>query len=319
MTDDHIPHPEIPDHKGSNHAGHAHQVAADADTRYLTTALALIVSFMVTEVVFALTSGSLALLADAGHMLVDAGALGASLWAARLATRPATGSWTYGFKRAEIISAAINGVTLLVVALSILFEAARRLVNPSHVDGGVVIAVALTGVAVNIVAAGVLAKANRSSLNVEGSFQHILTDLYAFVATVIAGVVIVMSGFQRADAVASLVVVVLMLKAAKELLKASGRILLEVAPDNVNLEEVRTHLMGTTHVDDVHDMHVWTITSSLPALSAHVVVDESCFLDGRVPSILDQLQACLTGHFDVGHSTFQLEPTGHLDHEIGFH
>lgn len=306
-------------HDDGQHHGHKHAIPADADARYLTIALALIAGFMIVEVIAATMSGSLALLADAGHMLVDVGALGASLWAARLAIRPAAGVWTYGLKRAEILSAAANGVTLLVVSALVAVESIRRLLHPSNVEGGVVLAVALVGVAVNIIAAWVLAKANRSSLNVEGSFQHILTDLYAFIATVIAGVLIIVTGFERADAIASLVVVALMLKAAWGLLKASGRVLLEAAPDNVNLDDVRTHLLDTVHVCDIHDLHAWTVTSTLPALSAHVVLDDSCFSDGHAPRILDQLQACVAGHFDVEHSTFQLEPVGHLDHETGLH
>jgi cobalt-zinc-cadmium efflux system protein len=302
-----------------DHAGHAHGVSLDADARYLTVALGLIVGFMAVEVVAAALSGSLALLADAGHMLTDAGALGASLWAARLAARPAAGAWTYGFKRAEILSASLNGITLLVVATLVTFESIVRLIHPPSVHGGFVVVVALVGVAVNLAAAWVLAKANRSSLNVEGSFQHILTDLYGFVATVIAGVVILVTGFGRADAIASLVVVGLMLKASWGLLRASGRVLLEAAPDNVDLDDVRAHLLGTDHVTDVHDLHAWTVTSSLPALSAHVVVEDGCFSDGHAPQILDQIQACLIGHFDVEHCTFQLEPVGHLDHEAGTH
>ncbi len=306
-------------HGGSDHDGHRHGVGGDADARYLAVALTLIAGFMIIEVAAAVVSGSMALLADAGHMLVDAGALGASLWAVRLAGRPAVGIWTYGFKRAEILSAAVNGITLLVVSALVAAESVRRLIHAPKVEGGVVVAIALFGVAVNIVAAWVLAKANRSNLNVAGSFQHILTDLYAFIATVIAGVVILVTGFWRADAVASLFVVALMLKAAWGLLKASGRVLLEAAPDNVNLDDVRGHLLDTVHVYDVHDLHAWTVTSSLPALSAHVVIDDSCFSNGRAPHILDELQACLAGHFDVEHSTFQLELAGHLGHETGIH
>lgn len=321
MTDSHEHTPTGHDHgpSSSGDSGHSHGVAADADARYLTVALSLIIGFMVVEVVAAALSGSLALLADAGHMLTDAAALGASLWAARLAARPAAGVWTYGFKRAEILSAAGNGVTLLLVAALVSFESVRRLVHPPGVQGLFVVIVALVGVAVNLTAAWVLAKANRSSLNVEGSFRHILTDLYGFVATVIAGIVIVTTGFARADAIASLVVVVLMVKAAYGLLKASGRVLLEAAPEGVDLVEVRGHLLGTEHVTDVHDLHAWTVTSSLPALSAHVIVDDSCFLDGHAPRLLDQLQACVAGHFDVEHSTFQLEAAGHIDHEAGAH
>ncbi|WP_411283936.1 cation diffusion facilitator family transporter [Lapillicoccus sp.] len=294
---------------------HTHGVAAGADTRYLSIALALIVGFMVVEVVVALTSGSLALLSDAGHMLTDAGAIGASLWAIRLAARPATGSWTFGWKRAEILSAAGNGITLLVVGALVAFEAIRRLLDPPPVQGTPVLVVALLGVVVNLAAAWVLARANRSSLNVEGAFQHILTDLYAFVATFVAGVVIVATGFTRADAIASLVVVVLMFHAAWGLLRDSGRILLEAAPAGVDLDQIRDHLRENDHVLDVHDLHVWTVTSDLPALSAHVVVDDDCFHDGHTPQLLDQMQDCLVGHFDVEHSTFQFEPASHGDHE----
>lgn len=292
---------------------------SDADRRYLATALALIVGFMIVEVTVAVVSGSLALLADAGHMLADAGAIGAALWAWHLADRPASGPWTFGFKRAEILSAAGNGITLLVVAAVVAFVSVRRLINPPTVHGLPVLIVAAVGIVVNLVAAWVLARANRSSLNVEGAFQHILTDLYGFVATLIAGVLIVTAGFERADAIASLVVVALMLRASWMLLKASLRVLLEAAPEAVDLADVRAHLLEPAHVLDVHDLHVWTVTSDLPAISAHIVIDDSCFLDGHAPQVLDELQSCLAGHFDVEHSTFQLEPASHADHEPGTH
>jgi cobalt-zinc-cadmium efflux system protein len=314
VTDDHH-RGEASGSGNAAHRGHSHGVAAGADRRYLAIALALIVGFMVVEVVVALISGSLALLSDAGHMLTDVGAIGASLWAIRLAARPATGSWTFGWKRAEILSAAGNGITLLVVGALVLFEAIRRLLAPPPVQGGPVLVVALLGVAVNLVAARVLAKANRSSLNVQGAFQHILTDLYGFTATFIAGVVIVLTGFARADAIASLIVVVLMFHAAWGLLRDSSRILLEAAPAGVDLDRIRGHLRDNDHVLDVHDLHVWTVTSDLPALSAHVVVDDACFHDGHTPQLLDQMQDCLVGHFDVEHSTFQFEPASHGDHE----
>jgi cobalt-zinc-cadmium efflux system protein len=301
------------------HTGHGHGVSADADRRYLGVALALILAFMVTEVVVALTSGSLALLADAGHMLTDAGAVAAAMWALRLAARPADGTWTFGFKRAEILSAAANGVTLLVIAVAIAVESVHRLFSPPPVSGLPVLMVALLGVAVNVAATLVLAKANRTSLNVEGAYQHILTDLYAFVATAVAGLIILVTGFVRADAIASLIVVALMLRAAWGLLRDSGRVLLEAAPENVDLDELRTHILEIPHVTDVHDLHAWSVTSDLPALSAHVVVSDDCFGDGHCPQILDQLQSCLIGHFDVEHSTFQLEPAGHAAHESGTH
>ena len=291
----------------------------DADRRYLLTALILLMAFMLAEVVVAFVAGSLALLADAGHMLADVGAIAGALWAIRLAARPPAGAWTFGWQRAEILSAAANGITLLVVAGIVTVQAIIRLVHPPHVDGAPVLAVALAGIAVNVAAAWVLAQANRSSLNVEGVFRHVLTDLYGFLGTAAAAVIILTTGYVRADSIASLLVVLLMLRAAWALLRDSGRILLEAAPEHMDLEDVRAHLLATRHVQDVHDLHAWTVTSSLPALSAHVIVDDSCFTGGHAPQLLDQLQACLAGHFDVEHSTFQLEAAAHAGHEPGTH
>jgi cobalt-zinc-cadmium efflux system protein len=298
---------------------HRHLPGPDADRRFLRAALALVTAFVVAEVVIAVTAGSLALLSDAGHMLADIGAIGGALWAIRLAARPPAGAWTFGWKRAEIIAAAVNGITLLVVAGIVTAQAVERLVHPAHVRGGPVLAVALAGIVVNILAARLLARASRSSLNVAGAFRHVLTDLYGFVGTAAAAVIIIVTGYARADSIAALLVVVLMVQAAWSLLRASGRILLEAAPEDMNLDEVRAHLLATSHVRDVHDLHAWTVTSSLPALSAHVIVDDSCFTDGHVPQLLDQLQACLAGHFDVEHSTFQLEAAAHAAHEPGTH
>jgi len=299
--------------------GHSHFPGADADRRYLLIALGLLAAFMLAEVTVAVVSGSLALLSDAGHMLSDVGAIAAALWAIRLAARPAAGAWTFGWKRAEILSAAGNGITLLVVSGIVAVEAVNRLIHPPAVDGGPVVTVAAIGIAVNIAAAGVLARANRSSLNIAGAFRHVLTDLYGFIGTVAAGIIILATGLTQADAIASLIVVGLMLKAAWELLAASGRILLEAAPETMDLDDVRAHLLATDHVRGLHDLHAWTVTSSLPALSAHIVIDDACFTDGCAPRLLDQLQACLAGHFDVEHSTFQLEAAAHADHEPGTH
>src|SRR5215469_12406198 len=285
--------------------GHSHAPGPGADRRYLLTALALLVAFMLGEVITAVLSGSLALLSDAGHMLSDVGAIGGALWAIALAARPPAGKWTFGWKRAEIISAALNGITLLVVAGIVTAEAISRLIHPPAVDGAPVIAVAVAGTIVNVAASWVLVRANRSSLNVEGAFRHVLTDLYGFIGTVIAGIIIVATGFTRADPIASLVVVVLMSRAAWELLRDSGRVLLEAAPEDVDLDEVRAHILRVPHVQDVHDLHAWSVTSGLPALSAHVVTDDSCFEDGHAPRLLDQLQACLARDFDIEHSTFQ--------------
>jgi cobalt-zinc-cadmium efflux system protein len=298
---------------------HAHAVSPGSDRRHLWAVLLLLLAFMTGEVVVAFVAGSLALLSDAGHMMSDIGAVGAALWAMRLAARPAAGVWTFGWKRAEIVSAAVNGITLLIVSGVVTFEAVRRLIDPPETRGGPVLVVALVGIAVNVVATALLARADRSSLNVEGAFRHLLTDLYGFLGTAVAALVILLTGFDRADALASLVVVCLMVHAAWGLLRDSGRILLEVAPESTNLDELREHLMREPHVHDVHDLHVWTVTSGLPTLSAHVVVDDSCFTDGHAPQVLDQLQACLIGHFDVEHSTFQLEPVSHLAHEQGAH
>lgn len=290
-----------------------------SDVRYLVAALVLISAFMVGEVVAAVFAGSLALFADAGHMLTDVAALAGSVWAARLAARPPSGIWTFGLKRAEILSAAGNGITLVAMAAVITFEAIRRLISPPSVAGGVVLGVALAGAAVNLLATWVLAKGNRSSLNVRGAFAHIVTDLYAFIGTAIAGLVIVLTAWSRADAVASLVVAALMLYAAWGLLRDAGLILLEAAPEGVAIDEVRRHMTQVEHVVDVHDLHAWTVTSGLPTLSAHVVLDDHCFSSGHAPQILDTLQACLAGHFDVEHSTFQLEPAAHAAHEAGRH
>ena len=228
-------------HGGGEGHGHSHSVSADADSRKLTIALALILGFMLLEVVAGIAGDSLALLSDAGHMLTDAAAIGFSLVAIRLAARPAKGVMTYGLKRVEILSAQVNGVTLLVLALVISFEAVRRLIDPPDVEGGLVLVVAIVGVGVNLAAIWTLARANRTSLNVEGSFQHILTDLYAFIATAIAGALVLWMGWQRADPIASLLVAALMLRAAYGLLRDSGRVFLEAAPGGRRSRRDRPH------------------------------------------------------------------------------
>jgi len=302
--------------------GHHHPhgpSSAGTDRRALIIALALLVVFMGFEVGAAVVSNSVVLLADAGHMLVDVGAIACSLLAIRLASRPETGSHTYGLKRAEILAAAANGIALLVVSALVTYDAVVRLVHPSPVDGAVLIVVATVGVAVNLVATLTMARANRRSLNIEGAYRHILTDLYGFAGTLIAGIVIVVSGFDRADAVASLVVVALMLKAAVQLLRPSLHILLEATPEDIDLEEVRRHLLELPEVQSVHDLHAWTLTSSLPILTAHVVITDDCFKTGEAGRVLDHLQDCLSGHFDVAHSTLQFESAGHIEHELGGH
>jgi cobalt-zinc-cadmium efflux system protein len=286
--------------------GHAHGVSADADTGKLAIALGLIVGFMVVEVAIGVIAHSLALLSDAAHMLTDAAAIGLSLIAVRLAARPAKGALTFGLKRVEILSAQANGVTLLVLGGFITFEAIRRLADPPEVRAGLILAIALVGVAVNLAATWVLSKANRQSLNVEGSFQHILTDLYAFIGTAIAAVVILLTGFDRADPIASLLVAVLMFRSAYGLLKASGRIFLEAAPVGLDPDEIGRVLVHQQGVVEVHDLHVWEVTSGFPALSAHVLVkaDADCHVARRA------IEAAIHDHFGIEHTTLQVDHQG---------
>ena len=253
---------------------HAPGVAADADRGNLAIALALILGFMAVEVVVGIIANSLALLSDAGHMLTDAGAVAFSLVAIGLAKRPAEGPMTYGLKRTEILSAQANGITLLVLALWITYEAIRRLVSPPDVSAGLMLGVALAGIVVNLAATWTLSRANRQSLNIEGSYQHLLTDLYAFIGTAIAAGVILLFGYDRADAIASLAVAGLMLRSSYGLLRDSGRIFLEAAPEGVDPNEIGHALLGEPGVVEVHDLHVWEVTSGFPAMSAHVLVKQ---------------------------------------------
>jgi cobalt-zinc-cadmium efflux system protein len=291
----------------------------ERDARLLALACGLIAAFMIGEVVVASVIGSLVLLADAGHMLTDTLALVMAIVALRLAQRPPGGRWTFGLARAEVLSAAVNAVTLLVISAVVLVEAIRRLVTPSSVSGVPLVIVAGVGLLVNLVATLILARADRQSLNIAGAFAHVATDAAAFAATIVAGVIVIVTGWERADPVAALFVVALMVRSAVALLRDSGKVLLEAAPEQVDLAELRRHLLETDGVVTVHDLHVWTSGSSLPTVSAHVVVTDDCFVSGRAPQVLDALQDCLVGHFDVEHSTFQLEPADHARHEAGAH
>jgi cobalt-zinc-cadmium efflux system protein len=266
-------------------------------------ALGLILGLMVLEVTMGVLANSLALLSDAGHMLTDAAAIGLSLLAARLAARPAKGALTYGFKRVEILSAQANGVTLLILAAFITYEAIRRLFDPPHVLAGLMLVVALIGVAVNLAATWTLARANRQSMNVEGSFQHILTDLYAFIGTAIAAGVILLTGFERADAIVSLLVACLMARSGHGLVMASGRVFLEAAPKGLDPEKIGRALVREPGVVEVHDLHVWEVTSGFPALSAHVLVgrENDCHAARR------GLERMLHDEFDLHHTTLQVD------------
>jgi cobalt-zinc-cadmium efflux system protein len=293
-------------HHDASHSGHGNGLSPGADRRWLTIALTLIAAFMVAEVVVGAIAHSLALISDAAHMLTDAAAIILAIVAVKLAARPARGHYTFGLKRAGILSAQINGVSLLILGGWLAYEAVRRLINPPSVHGWLVVATALAGVAVNLAATWSLSRANRSSLNVRGAFQHILNDLYAFVATAIAGLIVVLTGFDEADAIASLVVVTLMAKAGFSLLRDSGRILLEAAPAELDPNVIGDALASVQGVTEVHDLHVWTITSGQPALSAHVLVaaTEDCH------RFRLELRHLLHQQFNINHTTVQVDHVG---------
>src|SRR3954454_8091051 len=282
---------------------HAHVHAGDADARRLGAAFALIVAFMLAEVVAGIVGHSLALLSDAGHMLTDAVDLGLALAALRLAERPPAGSFTYGMKRGEILSAQINGVTLLQVGALISYEGIRRLIDPPDVEGALVLIVALVGIGVNLLAARLLAGAERRSLNVEGAFRHVLTDLFAFIATAIAGAVILIWGLERADGIASLLIAALMLWAAYGLLRDSGRIFMEAAPPELDPEEIGRTLAAEDGVVEVHDLHVWEVTSGMPAFPALLIV----WMDDDCHEARWNAARLLADRFGVEHSTLQVE------------
>ncbi len=292
-------------HEPSREHSHEHgaAVSADSDVRFLTAALGLILAFMAAEVALGFAAHSLALISDAGHMLTDAAALGLALFAMRLAARPASGPWTYGLRRAEILSAQANGITLLVLVVVFTVEAVRRLVQPPDVAGGLVTGTALAGLAVNAVAVLLIGRANRSSLNIEGAFQHVLNDAWAFLATAVSGVVVLTTGFTRADAIASLFVAFLMARAGYRLVRDSWRIFLEGAPPGLDPAAVGAALAADPQVAEVHDLHVWTITSGFAALSAHVLVvpGEDCH------AVRGRLQRLLRDEFGIQHATLQVD------------
>jgi cobalt-zinc-cadmium efflux system protein len=258
---------------------------------------------MVAEVVAGILGSSLALLSDAGHMLTDAIALGLALAALRLAERPPAGSFTYGLRRAEILSAQVNGITLLLLGGLIVYEGIRRLIDPPEVEGVLVLVLALIGIGVNLIAARMLAGAERRSLNIEGAFLHIVTDLFAFIATAIAGALILIGGLNRADGIASLLIAALMLWAAYGLLRETGRVFMEAAPRGLDPKAVGEALVAEPGVVQVHDLHVWEVTTGMPAVSAHMIVrhDADCHeARGRAARLL-------ADRFGVEHSTLQVE------------
>jgi cobalt-zinc-cadmium efflux system protein len=292
---------------GMSHSHHDHaRVTGPVDRRLLAVSLALLLGFMAAEVVFGILASSLALLADAGHMLTDAAALALALLAASIAARPPGGRWTFGFGRVEILAAQANGLTLLLFGIWIVYEAVRRLIDPPEVDAVVVGLVAAAGIVVNLVVVALLSRARRQSLNVRGAYLHIVTDLAAFVGTGIAAALILLTGWNRLDPVASLVVAGLMFAAAWSLLRESGRIFLEGAPESAPPADVGPAIAAHPGVVEAHDLHVWTVTDGFPALSAHVLVQPGA----DCHRIRLELEALLHERFGIDHTTLQVEHVG---------
>jgi cobalt-zinc-cadmium efflux system protein len=300
--------------------GHSHGVTATGRHRQtLIAVLALTTLVAVGEVIGAVITGSLVLFADAAHMAADAAGLGLSLFAAFAAARPPTERRTFGYARAEILAAMANAVLLLAMAGFILYEAIRRLVSPADIGSSLLIVFGVIALAANAVSLLLLRQGQAESLNLRGAFLEVASDTFGAAAVIVTGLIIAATGFNRVDPIASLVVGLLILPRTWRLLRETVDVLLEASPRGMDLNEVRRHMTTLAGVRDVHELHAWTITSGLPVLSAHVVVDPEFFDDGRCFSMLDRLQDCLRGHFDVEHSTFQLEPAGHASHEHPMH
>jgi cobalt-zinc-cadmium efflux system protein len=305
----------------SDQHGHAHDHASGVTNRArLVVAICIVAVFLVVEVVGAVLSGSLALLADAGHMASDLLGLIVALVAIFIAARPATDRQTYGYQRAEVFGALFNGLLLSAVAIFVAVEGVQRLLDPGEttVLSTPMLVVAVLGLAANVASLLVL-RGGRDSIGMRGAYLEVLGDMFGSVTAILAAVVILATGFAQADAIASLVIAGLIVPRAFSLLRDVFHVLSEAVPKNMDVEKIRQHLLSTEGVVDVHDVHVWAITSGAPVFSAHVVVTTELFERGGTGALLDELSGCLTGHFDVEHSTFQLEPAEHADHEERFH
>jgi len=305
----------------SDHQGHGHDHAAGVTNKTrLVVAICIVAVFLVVEVAGAALSGSLALLADAGHMASDLLGLIVALIAILIAARPATDRQTYGYQRAEVFGALFNGVLLSAVAVFVAVEGVQRLLDPSEAEvlSTPMLVVAVLGLAANVASLLVL-RGGADSIGMRGAYLEVLGDLFGSVTAIVAALVILTTGFAQADAIASLVIAGLIAPRALSLLRDVFHVLSESAPKNMDVEKIRQHILGTDGVVDVHDVHVWAITSGAPVFSAHVVVTAELFARGGTGALLDELSGCLTGHFDVEHSTFQLEPAEHAQHEERFH
>ena len=299
-------------------AGHSHGPtvsAGAAQRRQLLAVLAITAVVLVAEVVGSWLTGSLALLADAGHMFTDVAGITLAVLAVTFASRPATDARTYGYYRLEILAAVVNAVLLLVVAVFILVEAWQRWSSPPTVEGGLMLAFASIGLVANLVSLLLLRAGAKTSLNVKGAYLEVFGDALGSIAVIAAALVIALTGWQRADVVASVAVALMILPRTWSLLREATDVLLEAAPRGTDLAQIRAHVLDTPGVLDAHDLHVWTLTSGVPVLSVHVVVADDVLANGRGGEILDALGECLAHHFDVEHCTFQLEPVGHADHE----
>ncbi len=287
--------------------------------RALVTVLAITVATLGAEIVGAVVSGSLALLADAGHVLTDVAGLVMALTAAGLATRPATDRLTWGYRRVEVLAAATQAVLLLAVGVYILIEAGRRFVDPAPVESTPMLVFGFAGLAGNVAAIAVLLRHRATDLNLRAAFLDVVGDALGSVAVIVAAVLLITTGWLRADALASATIGLLIVPRTWQVLREAVHVLLEATPRGVDLAAVRSHLLDVPHVRAVHDLHASTVATGLPVLTAHVVVDDDCFHDGHLVEMLDDVQRCLAGHFDVAHSTFQFEPASHRDHEHAAH
>jgi len=297
-------------------AGHSHAGSVTAEHKgRLTVVLAITLTILAAEVIGALLSGSLTLLADAGHMLMDAGGIALALLAVRFGQRSPSQARTFGYLRLEILAAALNALLLFAVSVFVIVEAVRRLIHPPAVASGIMLVFGIIALCGNACSLLLLRHGQGESLNIRGAFLEVLSDFLGAAAVIVAAVVIAVTGFERADPIASLVIGAMIIPRTWQLLRQATDVLLEATPKNVDLDEVRRHMLETRGVIDVHDLHAWTITSGVNVLSAHVVVT------GEAPSgpVLDQLGGCLADHFDIEHSTFQIEPPGHRDHEPILH
>ncbi|MFB6962318.1 cation diffusion facilitator family transporter [Streptomyces sp. NPDC056309] len=304
---------------GHDH-GHAHGAGAGgtagaAHRGTLRIALSITLTVMVVEIVGGLLADSLALVADAAHMATDALGLGMALLAIHFANRPPSGNRTFGYARAEILAALANCLLLLGVGSYVLYEAVQRFLTPAPTNGGLMIVFGAIGLVANSISLMLLMRGQKESLNVRGAFLEVAADALGSVAVMISAAVILLTGWQAADPVASLLIGLLIVPRTFRLLRETLDVLLEAAPKNVDMDEVREHILELDGVEDVHDLHAWTITSGLPVLSAHVVVRSDALSAIGHEKLLHELQGCLGDHFDVEHCTFQLEPSGHAEHE----